>query len=908
MWRLVLFGYRYSYFIAAATLLLAFFSFQFAVDVRVDVSTDALVSAESPERMDYEKVRDIFGSDQIAAIYASDRELWDPRRLKKLKSLHEILSRLPYVESVGSLNTYPDIRHENGFLETDPILGRIPDDAETLARRRASAVGNPLLIGNAISADGNATLITLFLSAEKTALLDSREINDQIEAILLRYRGDFDELTQVGGPAVQTQMMDLLRSDQIFLLPLASGIILVILAYNLGSLIGGFIPILNAFIATAWTLALMFVLDIPLNLLNYILPVLILVIGATEDVHFIHAFKVQYRSSGSGTKAIGEAGREGSLAITLTGITTILGFAATTLSDLPILRFFGIAAIIGMSVRLSITFLFLPACLRFFKDHLVTSTGHHPGTAVQSRAFDRWSQAVPTFIMRHIVPHPRLLIGLIAAIVIPAAFFASKIKTSNDLLSFLRPDSEIVQRVNRVADRMAGTKVINLSLFGNPGDYVSPTALDRLRSIAEYIRSQPDCDTALSFADFIARINQQIRKGDPAQNIIPEKSSTIQQLLLFSHPKDFAAYVTPDYANANIVIRCNINDSAKLNAFAAAIRKEMDSERFGNVVYKLTGKSLVVASAVESVTKTQIFSLGLMSFILFAIVSLLFLSFRCGILTVLANLVSIVLIFGIMGLFGIPLNVGTCMVAAITLGIAIDDTLHLLVRYSRELKTHRDERKGIEASLRAQLHPILSTSLALAGGFAILYFSSFQPVRQFGLLSAGVILLALSADLLITPVLIASVRLVTIWDILGLKLRKALIDRSPFFQNLTTWQAKKIILASDIENCPAGSVVIRKGDTGDKMYIVLSGELEVVVYRNGEKLPLEPFKMGDIFGEVGLVSKVRRTADVIALTNTRLLVLDADSLLRLRRFSPYLSSHIFYNLSRILGERLAERN
>ena len=244
----------------------------------------------------------------------------------------------------------------------------------------------------------------------------------------------------------------------------------------------------------------------------------------------------------------------------------------------------------------------------------------------------------------------------------------------------------------------------------------------------------------------------------------------------------------------------------------------------------------------------------------------------------------------------------------VTLGIAIDDTLHLLVRYSRELKIHKDEKKGLRSSLLAEMPPILATSVALAGGFAVLSFSSFEPVRQFGLLSATVIVLAITADLIITPVLIGSVRLVTLWDLIGFNLRRALLEKSDFFQGFTSWQAKKIILASDIEEYKSGTRVIRRGDIGDKMYVVIAGELEVFLPRGDERISISKMRLGDIFGEIALVSKVRRTADIDAITDTRLLALDTQSLRRLQRFSPFLASHLFYNISQILGKRLAERN
>ena len=905
MRRLFQLGYNHCYITIGVTFLLTALFAPHARNLEIDVSTDALTSPHSPLRKEYEIVRTDFGSDQAIIIYAADAALFQSARLKKLKDLNDRFSMLPYVERVGSLFTLPDIRYVDGFLETAPLLQSIPTDSTQVEEKKRQALENPILRRNLISTDGNATQLILYLDLNKYPDLNAREIFGEIEEILEAYQNDFTELYQVGGPAIENWMTDLLRTDQIYILPIAFIVLVTLLAITLRSFIGAILPVINAVIAISWTLGLMAMLGIPLTLLNYILPVLILVIGATEDVHIFHEFRKQIKESGDGSEAIEKTGQRISIALILTALTTILGFASTILSELPILRFFGLAAIIGMTARFLVSFFFLPACLRLLQNRIAGNLPREKSFALIS---DSTARSIATFIMRRIVPYPRVVWGLIVITVVPSLFLASKINLNNDLISFLNPESLVVKKVDTVAEQLTGYKTIYLTLYGTSGDYLSPTALRELSEITQYLNSLAECDSAISFADIISRINEQIHEGDPEHNTIPNRAATIEQILLFSHPKDFKAYVSPDYARANIIIRCNINDSARLNSFIEGIKSEIDDNRFGPQIYTITGNATLVASAVDSITLTQILSLGSMGVILCIIVSTLFVSFRCGLITVVSNLFSITLISGIMGLFDIPLNVGTCMVAAITLGLAIDDTLHLLVRYSIELKSLKDEHLGIESSLREEINPILATSIALAGGFIVLIFSSFEPVRQFGLLSAGVILLALIADLILTPVLITTVRLITLWDLLGLNLRRVLLEKSPLLKDLTHWQAKKIILASDVEEYKAGEVIIRKGNIGDKLYLVIAGELEVSIHTKGEKVSVNPIHLGEIFGEISLVTQVRRTADVIALTDTRLLSLNAESFNRLRKFSPFLSSHLFLNLTHILALRLAERN
>jgi hypothetical protein len=395
--------------------------------------------------------------------------------------------------------------------------------------------------------------------------------------------------------------------------------------------------------------------------------------------------------------------------------------------------------------------------------------------------------------------------------------------------------------------------------------------------------------------------------GKASDFVIPDNDPLIAQYLLFFRRSDIQRYVNADFSQANIVIRTNVNNSTEFNLLMDKVRAEIDSGAFGPQVYTLTGKAVLVSAAVDKIAVGQVTSLSSITGLLFASVSVLFLSVRCGILAVIANLFSVAVVFGIMGLLHIPLNVGTCMVAAITVGIGVDDTLHLMVRYNRELKGLQNERKAIHSALIHELPPVLVTSVGLAGGFLTLGFSSFVPVQQFGILSAFVIVVAVVADLILTPTLLSTVRLITLWDLLGMGLRTTLREKSRLLHGMSNMQVKKFILLSNLVECPKGTKVITEGDWGEVMYIVIDGELEVSKVIQGTRRQLNPLKLGDAFGEIALIARVKRTADVIAQTDAKLLSIDWDSLEKLRRTSPRLAARVFLNLARILGLRFVQR-
>ncbi|WOO40341.1 MMPL family transporter [Rubellicoccus peritrichatus] len=901
MQRIFKFCHDHAWFVFVCIILVTAWSVWSARSLRVNVSTDELIPRNSELWSTYNKVRSEFGSDQLAVIYIEDQHLFKRDKLIRLNELVAELRGLDGVERVESLFSVSNIRGSGGWVETGPLFESIPSSQEAIDEKKEQALKNPLLLRTVLSLDGRSTLISIYLEPYQDNDADAdRRIYNLIEEKLAPFQADFARSFQVGSPALHTLMADFILEDQRFLLPVSGLLLVLLIGLLLGSVTGATIPVLNAAISTAWTLGIMASLDIPISMLNYIVPALILIIGSTEDVHILVEYQEAKDSGLKGADAIQFMASRIGLTLVLTGITTSLGFAVTGLNALGIMQEFGVSAAIGMATRFLVSVLFVPAFLRVFGKYL----SKHTHDAKEERRHQKIAEWMSNLIKTVLAPKAAKVIAVFALIAIPSLILIPKIKLSNDLISFLHPDSLIVERLDTVANQLSGSKVIYITLNGRPGDFKSPKMLKRLENITNWLRERSDFDTVTSLSDYISLVNRAMYGDAPKMEIVPDNEALIAQYFLFFHRSDLRPYVTGDFSTANIVIRCNINDSSALNATVEEIRSGLQGGRFGNLNFSVTGKSVLVSSAVDKIVTGQVISLSTMVLTLFIIISVLFLSVRAGVMSVIANLFPVAIVFGLMALFGISLNIGTCMVAAITIGIAVDDTLHLMVRYNKQLKNLKNEVLAIGASVKEEFFPVLTTSLGLAGGFIVLGFSSFVPVMQFGFLSALVMVLALITDLILTPVLLSTIRLITLWDLLGFKLRETLINTSPMFSGMTKWQAKKLILLANVEEHKAGATVIREGETGSSMYVIIEGEMEVSKTVEDERIPLTTLKLGDLVGEVALVSETRRTADVTAKTDVRVLSLDWDSLVRLQQTSPYLSSRLFLNLSNILGQRL----
>ena len=258
-------------------------------------------------------------------------------------------------------------------------------------------------------------------------------------------------------------------------------------------------------------------------------------------------------------------------------------------------------------------------------------------------------------------------------------------------------------------------------------------------------------------------------------------------------------------------------------------------------------------------------------------------------------------------MLGVPLNPATAMVAAIVIGVAVDDTIHLMTRFGVESRSHLSESEAVRATIRGQAVPIISTSVALALGFSVLTFSNFSVVAQFGLLAAAAMIYAMVSDLMLMPILLRKLRLATVWDIVALKLDRDVLVKCPLFQGMSPYQTKKVALLSHMQDFDTGETIIKRGERSSGMYVLLKGAAQVQFDQDEQPLDLDTLKPGDVFGEIGFSGTgVERTATVVAIEPISVVRLDEATTHKGLRFYPRLASRLHRNISNILGVRLME--
>ena len=286
--------------------------------------------------------------------------------------------------------------------------------------------------------------------------------------------------------------------------------------------------------------------------------------------------------------------------------------------------------------------------------------------------------------------------------------------------------------------------------------------------------------------------------------------------------------------------------------------------------------------------------------------SIMFTSFKGGAIALVPAVIPISLMFGVMGLLDIPLNPGTAMVAVIAIGIAIDGTIHLLARYNELCRHTSNYIDAVDTAVREEATPLIVSCLALSLGFGILLFSNFSIIAQFGALSAATMIFSIFANLLITPILMTHIRLVGLYQILGMRVDRKVLETSPLFMNMSNYQRRKAVLISQFSEFKAGEFILEQDTTGREMYLILSGETDVI-RRDGEtENHLATLQPGTILGEIGYIKATNRSADVKAKTDVTALKFDYERMQKDLKFFPNIVAKLNFNISYVLGERLAD--
>ncbi len=843
----------------------------------------------------------------------------------------------PVRKVVGLTDTrktlFESIRQKRMMLNLVPGMRERLQDKEAFFREVLKGIN--LFANNLISKRLDATTITLIIGSNAEDVVHYvREIVDAANAELKTEKGEAKLVYQIGSPVIADEVVQYLKADLNTLSGFTIGLIIIILAVCFRSVRGVVLPLTSAGIAFVWTFGLMSLLGAHLNMITVVIPTLLIAIGNAYALHVVSEF---FEEAAEGHRLKKEIVTSTllrvSLPVFLAGVTTLIGFGSLALNRIDMIREFALFSCFGLLALIILSLTLLPALLVLLP---LPKKKRKKGDAPEAdQAEDLETKRSPVlaflrFLHRLDVKHQTFV--YVAAVVVIGLSIAGlcRLKVENAVISFFKSDAEVRENFDDIQEVMAGCYTINVVMeYKGPDElpyFMEPAVLRQVDELQQrVVEDDPGIDMAISIVEYLKMTNAFMAGFNYERQALPENRTGVEHLVsqlpqIFGKEQTQIRQVaTDDYRAVNVIFRAHFEGARdfiiakekilalcgrtpdgtpmrKSPADAIAFSKDLDIH--------VTGLPLVISESANAITKGQVNSLSLAFICIFLIMTALFMSVKVGFVAMIPNVFPVLINYGIMGWTGIALSSATSLIASIALGIAVDDTIHYLARYNGEFKKDFDKRRAMKTSLLTAGQPIVFTSITLGIAFAVLLVSNFQPTIYFGLLMMITMITALFGSLIILPVLMLRLELVTLWDVVSLRVGEAPRRFIDLFRDMSRWQVRKVMAAAGLQEYPTGTRIVKEGEIGDTMYAIISGSVDVVRGEGEAAQTVARLERGQIFGEMALVLQERRTATVITAEETELLRFNEKTLRRIRGRFPRLAVKLYRNLTSILGTRV----
>jgi hypothetical protein len=385
----------------------------------------------------------------------------------------------------------------------------------------------------------------------------------------------------------------------------------------------------------------------------------------------------------------------------------------------------------------------------------------------------------------------------------------------------------------------------------------------------------------------------------------PAQLTEVMQLVYLNANNISGVVNHPDYSRTNILVRTTLSRASDVAATVEKIQLFARKTFPPELTVHPTGTLILHTRTTGNIVTGQVESLALSAGVIFVLMSAMFLSTRMGLIAMIPNLFPLLVFFGLMGATGAVLSLSTNIIASIALGINIDNEIHLMHRLSAEVRTTLDQEQALLRTLSTVGKPAFYASVLLVLGFLILCFSTLVPIQEFGYLSGATMIVSLGADLVLTPALLATTQVITLWDLLHVKLGEDPQKTISIFLNLRPYQAKIVALMGEIKSFPRGQAIIQHGEGSNEMFVVLNGRAEVRINSAGQTRSVREMRRGDVFGVTSLIRSQERVSDVIALEDVEVLAMNERFRTKIWRY-PRIAARVFFNISSFVLDLLQD--
>lgn len=715
--------------------------------LQTDFTYRAFFLPDDPQLIDYDKFERRFGNDDSAVIgIHSPSGIFDAESIRLIQNFTEAMWQVTDVIRVDSLANYNWV-HANGdelvvekFFDTNLEL-----TPELLAERQRIALSHEVMPNYLISKDAKTTMVFATLKPGFEKAPDDKLIADEIDKVIAKFQSGDHVFYQSGNPTMGRAFLDAAVHDMSTLIPIVIGLVFAMVYVMLRSFTAVLMSLVVVILSVIATMGAAGQLGIKLTNVTTMLPQILIAVGIADAVHILAGFLLALRSGQDRRGAALYSLTKNFQPTIMTTVTTTGGFLSFTTATLQPMKDIGVMGGLGAFVAWFVTYFILGGAL------FLLPLKSKPQSAENTAARQRRAARITDWIDGNRVAIVATFIALAAA----CTYVSTKIEVNADPFKYFAEGYPIRVANDFLEANIGGARGIEVVIeTGREEGAKDPAVLKKVEALQAWIDQIPGVTRSLSIIDILKSTNRSLNGDAPEEYRLVDDPETIAQeifLYTMSLPQgmDLNDRITLKNDALRLTVLWTITDSDTAVKTAQAI--EAKAKALGLDAH-YTGKTMLWQGMNGKVVFSFLSSLALALTLISVMMVVYFRSFKIGLISMIPNCIPLAFGGAILWLTGKSLDVGTIMVYSVCLGIAVDDTIHIFANFYRLTKQEsKTAHQAIAEIIDHTGMSLIATTSILVVGFGTFLLATFQPNMYFGLLTAGILSIALITDLTFAP-------------------------------------------------------------------------------------------------------------------------------------------------------------
>ena len=703
---------------------------------------------------DYDDFKMTFGADNnILISFTDDNGIFNKKALGTVKRITEKLWTTKYISRVDSITNYqyvhsdpdnPDDILINNFIEN---IDELTD--EDLKTKEKIALSDDQVKNLIISSDGKTTTISAVLVPfEDENEYINLEIKNLVEDIITeenKFTGYTFHLN--GIPVLTSEFVTIAEHDMLVFTPIIIVIALIILTVLFRKLSGALLPFLVVVFSFLTVISMQVLIGYKLNNFTANLPAFILALGIADAMHIYWVWLHARKLGKDNVESIRYSMKKNLLPAFMTSLTTFAGFISLGSSKVVPVKTLGLATASAAVIAFLLSVVFLPAMLAVMK---IKVKSNKSVDTINSQS-PKYARKYSSFIINNDK-------WIIAATLILSIFFTAglfKVRIDNNSIKYFKEGTQIRESVNYIEDNITGPMTFEIIADSKSEDGIKEPVFMKTVELFynDFYNKFKDLRHIRSLLDVIKKFNIVMHNNDEAYNIVPGNKDLIAQYLLLyslSLPQGMEINDKIDVNERFFRITASINMmyASEYMEIIQWIENWWEHTPYSAAV---NGQNALFTYMYQNVTDTIIYSISIAIILVTLLMLISFRSFKIMFISMIPNILPLILVVGLMGWLKIYIDIGVAVSGAVIIGVAVDDTIHFLVKYREARRSGKDLKEALEYMITVSGAAIIFTTVILTASFSVLMFSDFLPSYNFAVITISALLVALVADLLLLP-------------------------------------------------------------------------------------------------------------------------------------------------------------